>query len=547
MSEVISTENEREDVLDKYSARVYKNRKEHVQVVPAGDEIPVMGANSRSLPGIITERGCCYAGCKGVVAGPIKDVITITHGPIGCGFYSWSTRRNQARPDIEGKPVEGMHSLIQYMFSTDMQETNIVFGGDKKLRKACEEAFEIFHPKAIFICATCPVGLIGDDIQAVAASVEKDLGVTCVAFSCEGYKGVSQSAGHHIANNEFMRHVIGTGHRDRDPQFKYMLNILGEYNIGGDGFNERDLLARCGIGVRAIFTGDMSVDDMRSAHEADLDIVMCHRSINYIADMFKTKYGIDWLKVNFIGVEETKRSLRNIADYFGDQEIIDNVERVIAEEEATYAETYRRCREKLEGKTAALYVGGSRSHHYQLLLKDFGVSTVLAGYEFAHRDDYEGRDVIPTIKIDADGKNIENLTVKPDPDHFKMHLTPEGVEEMRSKYPDMELNDYKGMIPDMDAGAVLTDDLNMYETEEFMRMLKPSIFFTGVKDKYAVQRGGVPTRQLHSYEYSGPYSCFEGAARFGEDVVKTIFAPAFSMVTPPWKTQSTIHGTLGDE
>lgn len=55
------------------------------------------------------------------------------------------------------------------------------------------------------ICSTCPVGLIGDDIHAVAAETEKLYGITCMAFSCEGYKGVSQSGGHHIANNTLMK------------------------------------------------------------------------------------------------------------------------------------------------------------------------------------------------------------------------------------------------------------------------------------------------------------------------------------------------------
>ena len=36
-----------------------------------------------------------------------------------------------------------------------------------------------------------------------------------LAFSCEGYKGVSQSGGHHIANNGLMKYIIGTG--DAEP------------------------------------------------------------------------------------------------------------------------------------------------------------------------------------------------------------------------------------------------------------------------------------------------------------------------------------------
>ena len=53
---------------------------------------------------------------------------------------------------------------------------------------------------------------------------------------------------------------------------------------------------------------------------------MCHRSINYVAEMMETKYGIPWIKVNFIGAKATAKSLRKIAQYFGDQKLIERVE-----------------------------------------------------------------------------------------------------------------------------------------------------------------------------------------------------------------------------
>ena len=116
---------ERDKVLDQYAAKVYKNRKEHIiQVEDGADELQI-AANTRTIPGIMTNRGCCYAGCKGVVLGPLKDVLTLTHGPIGCGYYSWGTRRNKAKTDSG-------ENFIQYCFSTDLQEPDIVFGGEKK-------------------------------------------------------------------------------------------------------------------------------------------------------------------------------------------------------------------------------------------------------------------------------------------------------------------------------------------------------------------------------------------------------------------------------
>ena len=59
---------------------------------------------------------------------------------------------------------------------------------------------------------------------------------------------------------------------------------------------------------------------------------MCHRSINYMADMMEKKYGIPWFKINFIGADATAKSLRKIAAYFGDEGLIERVEKVIAEE-----------------------------------------------------------------------------------------------------------------------------------------------------------------------------------------------------------------------
>ena len=48
--------------------------------------------------------------------------------------------------------------------------------------------------------------------------------------------------------------------------------------------------------------------------------------------MIEKKYGVPWIKVNFIGAEATAKSLRKIAEYFEDKELMDQVERVISEE-----------------------------------------------------------------------------------------------------------------------------------------------------------------------------------------------------------------------
>ena len=72
------------------------------------------------------------------------------------------------------------------------------------------------------------------------------------------------------------------------------------------------------------------------------------------------------------------------------------------------------------------------------------------------------------------------------------------------------------------------------------------MFFSGIKDKYALQKAGTLSRQLHSYDYSGPYAGFKGAAKFGYDLCMGYFTPAWHMVTPPWKNCATLQGTVGE-
>jgi len=190
--------------------------------------------------------------------------------------------------------------------------------------------------------------------------------------------------------------------------------MLGEYNIGGDAFELERLFEEAGITLLSTFSGNSTIKSMEYSHTADLNMVMCHRSINYIAEMMEVKYGIPWIKVNFIGAESTAKSLRKVADYFGDAELKAKVEEICERELAKVSIVKESVKPRVEGKLAMMFVGGSRAHHYQDLFSELGIRTVSAGYEFAHRDDYEGRKVIPDIKIDADSRNIEELSVLKD-------------------------------------------------------------------------------------------------------------------------------------
>ncbi|MGQ8337012.1 nitrogenase molybdenum-iron protein alpha chain [Sunxiuqinia sp. A32] len=522
----------KEEILKKYPRKIAKKRDKAMVINEPGAGQEIL-ANVRTVPGIITQRGCTYAGCKGVVLGPTRDIINLVHGPIGCSFYAWLTRRNQTRVP------EGGDNFITYSFSTDMQDENIVFGGEMKLKEAIREAYEMFSPKSIGIFSTCPVGLIGDDVHSVARDMKAELGINIFGFSCEGYRGVSQSAGHHIANNGVFTHVVGKDERKRTGKFQ--VNLLGEYNIGGDAFEIEALFEEAGITLLSTFSGNSTIESMAYSHTADLNMVMCHRSINYIAEMMEEKYGIPWIKVNFIGADSTVKSLQKIAEYFNDAELTAKVEEICAREMAKVEAIAKEVKPKVEGKLAMMFVGGSRAHHYQDLFNELGIRVVSAGYEFAHRDDYEGREVIPSIKIDADTRNIEDLSVSKDDEHFREDLVSKKAELEKAGY---KFSDYVGMMPEMKKNSLVIDDVNHWETEKLIEFYKPDVFCAGIKEKYVVQKYGVPLKQLHSYDYGGPYAAFGGAINFYKEMQRMLATDIWKLVATPWKDEPEIVGSM---
>ena len=162
------------EVLESYPEKVKKSRAKHL-----GIDSPETGkgscdttrSNKQTVPGVMSQRGCAYAGSKGVVWGPIKDMIHISHGPIGCGQYSRGGRRNYYIG------TTGVDTFVTMNFSTDFNEKDIVFGGDKKLKQALTEIDELFPlNNGISIQSECPIGLIGDDIHAVAKMHKKETG-----------------------------------------------------------------------------------------------------------------------------------------------------------------------------------------------------------------------------------------------------------------------------------------------------------------------------------------------------------------------------------
>ncbi|SKA24599.1 nitrogenase molybdenum-iron protein alpha chain [Consotaella salsifontis] len=472
-----------EEVLAAYPDKSRKKRQKHLAVAqPAPADDPAIASkcdgvksNIKSLPGVMTIRGCAYAGSKGVVWGPVKDMVHISHGPVGCGQYSWSQRRNYYTG------TTGVDSFVTMQITTDFQEKDIVFGGDKKLDKVIDEIAELFPlAKGISVQSECPIGLIGDDIEAVSRKKAKEIGKTIVPVRCEGFRGVSQSLGHHIANDSIRDWVLEKEGTATGPQpGPYDINIVGDYNIGGDAWASRRLLEEMGLRVVGNWSGDATLAEMERAPKAKLNLIHCYRSMNYICRYMEEKYGIPWMEYNFFGPSQIAASLRAVAQKF-DETIQENAEKVIAKYQPLVDAVLAKYRPRLEGKSVMLYVGGLRPRHVVTAYDDLGMVIAGTGYEFAHADDYK--------------------------------RTGEFIKE----------------------GTLIYDDVTGYELEKFVEKIRPDLVGSGIKEKYPVQKMGIPFRQMHSWDYSGPYHGYDGFAIFARDMDLAINNPVWDLFSAPW-------------
>ena len=62
---------------------------------------------------------------------------------------------------------------------------------------------------------------------------------------CEGFRGVSQSLGHHIANDVIRDWVFDKAEKEQEEVFEktpYDVVVIGDYNIGGDAWSSRRML-----------------------------------------------------------------------------------------------------------------------------------------------------------------------------------------------------------------------------------------------------------------------------------------------------------------
>ncbi len=419
-----------------------------------------------SLAGSVSQRACVYCGAR-VVLNPITDAFHIVHGPIGCASYTW---------DIRGSLTSGPETF-RNSFSTDLREDDIIFGGEKKLERAIDEIAAQYSPKVIFIYATCIVGVIGDDIEAVCKKAEAKHGIRVIPVKSSGFAG-NKSMGYKAAGKALMKLMDGSKQikTEKENNKNFNINFLGDFNLAGEIWITTGYLKQMGIEINARFTGDSRCEEIMKAPKASLNIVQCAGSMTSLAKEMEEKYGIPYIKVSFFGLEDIRHSLMSIAEYTKNADIIERTEKLIFIEELKVQAELRKYRRRLEGKKAAIYVGGGfKAISLIKQFADLGIRTVMVGTQTGRKDEY---DVIREI-----------------------------AEE----------------------GTVILDDTNPAELEKFIKEKGADILVGGVKERPLAYKLGVAFCD-HNHERKHPLCGYEGAVNFAKEIDMTVNSPVWRYV-----------------
>jgi nitrogenase molybdenum-cofactor synthesis protein NifE len=430
------------------------------------------GCTKQLQPGAAA-GGCAFDGAK-IALQPITDVAHLVHGPIACEGNSWDNR---------GAKSSGSQ-LYRTGFTTDINETDVVFGGEKRLYKSIKEIIDKYNPPAVFVYQTCIPAMIGDDINAVCKAASQKFGKPVIPVMSPGFVG-SKNLGNKLAGEAILDHVIGT----EEPEFttQYDINIIGEYNLSGELWQVKPLLDELGVRVLACISGDARYHEVASSHRARAAMMVCSKAMINIARKMEERYAIPFFEGSFYGIEDMSDSLRQIAKLLVDRgapsDLIDRTEAVVRREEARAWKRLEPYKPRLEGKRVLLITGGVKSWSVVSALQEVGLDIV--------------------------GTSVKKST-KEDKDRIK------------------EI---------MGDDAHMFDDMTPREIYKMLKEARADIMLSGGRTQFVALKAKMPWLDINQERHHA-YAGYEGMVELVHEIDKALYNPVWEQVRrpAPWET-----------
>ena len=431
------------------------------------------GCTKQLVPGAAA-GGCAFDGAK-IALQPLTDVAHLVHGPIACEGNSWDNR---------GAFSSGS-KLYRTGFTTDINELDVIYGGEKRLFRSIREVIEKYNPPAVFVYQTCVTALIGDDIEAVCKSATQKFGKPVIPVDSPGFAG-NKNLGNKLAGEALLDYVIGT----QEPEYTtpYDINIIGEYNLAGELWQVKPLLDELGIRLLACISGDAKYHEVASSHRARAAMMVCSKAMINIARKMEERYEIPFFEGSFYGISDMSDSLRQIAGLLvtrgANEELLVRTEMLIRREETRAWERLRAMTPRLRGKRVLLITGGVKSWSVVAALQEVGMEVV--------------------------GTSTKKSTV-------------EDKEKIKTMMAD-------------DAHAV--DDMTPREIYKLLKDAKADIMLSGGRSQFIALKAKMPWLDINQERHHA-YAGYEGMVDLVQQIEHSLYSPIWHQVRlpAPWERE----------
>lgn len=362
-------------------------------------------------------HGCAFNGAM-TMSSNLKDAVILAHSPKSCTYLSIQTISSAVRRTLFERGNILPSSLIPNVLSTDMSETDMVFGGSENLLSKVKSVLNSKSPPpAIVIVSSCPSGIIGDDIDdALSLSTERTKIVTVKA---EGNLTGDYLQGMLMAYTSLAKQIIDRSVEKRERTVNIVFEKVVARNTEMNFQRLKTFLARMNISVNCRFLCNTSYASLRDFCSAELNL-LAYRDYTgkILEDFFIKEYGASFFEKQFpIGFKETSDWLLALGKQF---DASDEAKSIISENEIIYQNRMKLVRPKLEGKKLMII---TYNHELDWILNaalDCGMKIVkICVLNFSQDEGFrsslseiDGIEVVENYDRDARSSDIKRL--KPD-------------------------------------------------------------------------------------------------------------------------------------
>ncbi len=201
-----------------------------------------------------------YFGVLWALAG-IKDALILEHGATGTAFYSAVSFGVMNRQSPKG-----------ILFTTGLDEEDVVMGREDKIVNAVKELDEIYHPQVISLTATAVTSVIGLDLEGLRRELQPQVNARLLAFSGGGFAG-----DYTVGIKDVFKTIVDEVVRETKAAEPLSVNLIGptidNFNHPSDLAEIKRLLRLMKIKVDTIFTQSTRVEELEEVAAAALNIV----------------------------------------------------------------------------------------------------------------------------------------------------------------------------------------------------------------------------------------------------------------------------------